>query len=103
MAARTELVKVGITVGQPRWTLGYEYERLPLLAPYGLFRETDRERFTRAYCARLDAAGLNRNWSNTQDWKLYRVTHHDHNPVHDAMGNVEAFERILSEFGLKLS
>jgi 3' exoribonuclease, RNase T-like len=48
-------------------------------------------------------AGLNRNWSNTQDWKRYRVTRHDHNPVHDAMGNVEAFERILSEFGLKLT
>ena len=48
-------------------------------------------------------AGLNRTWSNTQGWKRYRVTRHDHNPVNDAMGNVEAFEHILSEFGLKLS
>jgi hypothetical protein len=46
-------------------------------------------------------AGLNRNWSNTQDWKRYRVTPHDHNPVHDALGNAEAFAHILEEFGLK--
>lgn len=57
LAARTELVKVGITIGQPRFPLGYDYERLPLLAPYGLLRETDRERFTHAYCARLDQIG----------------------------------------------
>jgi hypothetical protein len=41
-------------------------------------------------------AGLNRNWSNTQKWKRFRVTPHDHNPVNDAMGNVEAFERIIN-------
>lgn len=40
-------------------------------------------------------AGLQRNWSDTQSWKRFRVTPHDHNPVHDAMGNVEAFERIM--------
>jgi 3'-5' exoribonuclease Rv2179c-like domain len=40
-------------------------------------------------------AGLNRNWSETQGWKQFRRTAHDHNPVHDAMGNVEAFEEIL--------
>jgi len=43
-------------------------------------------------------AGLNNNWSNTQKWKQYRVTPHDHNPVNDAMGNVEAFERIVNEY-----
>jgi len=46
---------------------------------------------------------LNRNWTNTQDWKRYRVTSHDHNPVHDALGNAQAFERILSEFGLHVN
>jgi len=40
-------------------------------------------------------AGLNRDWSNTQGWKRFRRTAHDHNPVNDAMGNVEAFEEIL--------
>lgn len=40
-------------------------------------------------------AGLQRNWSDTQSWKRLRVTPHDHNPVNDAMGNVEAFERIM--------
>lgn len=40
-------------------------------------------------------AGLKGDWSDTQKWKQYRVTEHDHNPVHDSMGNVEAFQRIL--------
>jgi DNA polymerase III epsilon subunit-like protein len=40
-------------------------------------------------------AGLQRNWSDTQSWKRFRVTPHDHNPVHDALGNVEAFEEIM--------
>jgi hypothetical protein len=42
-------------------------------------------------------AGLQRNWSDTQSWKRFRVTPHDHNPVHDAMGNAEAFEQIISQ------
>lgn len=41
-------------------------------------------------------AGLMRDFQNTQEWKKYRVTPHDHNPVNDAMGNVEAFEAILA-------
>jgi hypothetical protein len=41
-------------------------------------------------------AGLQRDWWLTQTWKKFRQTPHDHNPVNDAMGNVEAFERILS-------
>lgn len=41
-------------------------------------------------------AGITGKWSNTQRWKRLRVTPHDHNPVHDAMGNVEAFDRIVS-------
>jgi hypothetical protein len=41
-------------------------------------------------------AGLVGNFANTQDWKHLRVTPHDHNPVNDALGNVEAFERLLS-------
>lgn len=39
-------------------------------------------------------AGLQGDFSQTQGWKQYRVTPHDHNPVHDAMGNVEAFAHI---------
>jgi hypothetical protein len=41
-------------------------------------------------------AGLNRKWGETQSWKRFRITPHDHNPVNDAMGNVEAFETIVS-------
>ncbi|MDR3642462.1 MAG: exonuclease [Candidatus Doudnabacteria bacterium] len=40
-------------------------------------------------------AGLVGDFTNTQSWKKLRVTLHDHNPVHDSMGNVEAFERML--------
>jgi len=40
-------------------------------------------------------AGLTGDFRNTQRWKNLRVTPHDHDPVHDAMGNCEAFDRIL--------
>lgn len=39
-------------------------------------------------------AGLQHNWGDTQSWKRFRQTKHDHNPVNDAMGNVEAFQEI---------
>jgi hypothetical protein len=39
-------------------------------------------------------AGVMLDWRKTQNWKGWRVTPHNHNPVNDAMGNVEAFERI---------
>ena len=29
-------------------------------------------------------------------WKKLRITKHDHNPVNDAMGNLEAFERMMA-------
>ncbi len=45
-------------------------------------------------------AGLQGKWGDTQSWKKYRVTPHDHNPVNDAMGNVEAFERIQLDQGI---
>jgi hypothetical protein len=40
-------------------------------------------------------AGLSGEFLNSQAWKRLRVTPHDHHPVNDAMGNVEAFERML--------
>ena len=42
-------------------------------------------------------AGLTGKFSNTQEWKRYRVTPHDHNPVNDAIGNVEAFRTIIKK------
>jgi hypothetical protein len=39
-------------------------------------------------------AGLTGNFRNASKWKRLRRTKHDHNPVNDAMGNVEAFERM---------
>lgn len=41
-------------------------------------------------------AGLTGDFTNSSSWKKLRVTPHDHNPVNDAMGNLEAFERVLS-------
>jgi len=41
-------------------------------------------------------AGLRGDFYTKQDWKLFRKTPHDHNPVHDAVGNLEAFDRLLA-------
>jgi len=40
-------------------------------------------------------AGLVGDFYKTQEWKSLRITSHDHNPVHDALGNAEAFQRLL--------
>ena len=40
-------------------------------------------------------AGLVGDFTAASKWKKLRVTKHDHNPVNDAMGNVEAFARML--------
>jgi len=41
-------------------------------------------------------AGLVGDFAKSNSWKKLRITPHDHNPVHDAMGNLEAFERLLN-------
>ena len=41
-------------------------------------------------------AGLVGDFRRANEWKRLRVTKHDHNPVHDAMGNAEAFGRLLA-------
>ena len=41
-------------------------------------------------------AGLVGDFRASSKWKKLRVTVHDHNPVHDAVGNAEAFRRILN-------
>ncbi len=40
-------------------------------------------------------AGLTRDFMNSNSWKKLRVTPHNHNPVNDAMGNFEAFKKML--------
>lgn len=40
-------------------------------------------------------AGLVGDVTASSEWKKLRVTKHDHNPVNDAMGNVEALQRML--------
>jgi hypothetical protein len=41
-------------------------------------------------------AGLVGDFHAISRWKKLRVTKHDHNPVHDALGNAEAFRRIMN-------
>ena len=41
-------------------------------------------------------AGLTGDFRNASRWKRLRVTKHDHNPVNDALGNVEAFRRMIA-------
>ena len=41
-------------------------------------------------------AGLMGDLYQTQEWKDLRITPHDHNPVHDSMGNAEALARLLT-------
>lgn len=48
-------------------------------------------------------AGLSGNWRNTNRWKKFRVTVHDHNPVNDALGNAEALRTILEKFDQNFS
>ncbi len=40
-------------------------------------------------------AGLVGDFRASSKWKKLRVTTHDHHPVNDAMGNVEAFKRMM--------
>ena len=41
-------------------------------------------------------AGLVGDFWKSNSWKRLRITKHNHNPVHDALGNVEAFHRIIN-------
>lgn len=46
-------------------------------------------------------AGLNRDISKTVQWKKWRKTEHTHDALDDALGNMEAFNRIKEEYFLK--
>lgn len=43
--------------------------------------------------------GLCEDWRAGSKWKKFRKTKHDHHPVHDAQGNVEAFAYIVKNMG----
>lgn len=64
---------------------------------HGFWHALDRNPFGHSGRRISDSyAGLVGDFTDIQRWKALRVTPHDHNPVHDAMGNVEAFERLLN-------
>lgn len=53
------LAAVGITVGEPRFPLGYELaDNVRMLAPFGLLSVTNEDDFTRRYRERLDMYGV---------------------------------------------
>jgi len=43
-------------------------------------------------------AGLEKDFRRATQWKRWRKTKHDHHPVHDALGNVEAFDKMLKKY-----
>ena len=62
----------------------------------GFWRELGRNPFGHSARRISDFyAGLVGDFRKTQEWKRLRITKHDHNPVNDARGNAEAFQRIL--------
>lgn len=64
---------------------------------YGFWHTLDRNTFGHSGRRISDFyAGLVGDFSDTQRWKALRITPHDHHPVHDAMGNVEAFARLVA-------
>lgn len=72
----------------PGWDnmwLACEYDRAGLDYPFG---------FSSRRIGDL-ASGLAGNWRATSNWKRYRRTRHDHNPVNDALGNAEALTTVL--------
>jgi hypothetical protein len=52
------LVPVGISIGEPKFPLGYQCVYVTRLAPWGLREISDDEEFTRRYRDRLDAIGI---------------------------------------------
>lgn len=50
---------IRISVGTPRWTLGYKLAgEMKDLMPFGLYNEKDAERFRQLYYAKLDRIGV---------------------------------------------
>lgn len=47
-------------------------------------------------------SGLEHDFFAASKWKKYRKTNHDHNPVNDAVGNVEAILTIAEKHKLRI-
>lgn len=70
--------------------IAYEFDKWGMQNPFGYSGRRIGDLF----------AGASGKWKNTSKWKKWRTTNHDHNPVHDALGNAEAFATILEKFEL---
>jgi hypothetical protein len=52
------LVPVGVSIGEPKFPLGYTPVHMKEAAPWGLREVADNQEFARRYLARLDAIGM---------------------------------------------
>lgn len=48
--------------------------------------------------AGMQAASGNGTWKDTQKWKSFRITKHDHQPLNDCLGNIEGLRHILEMY-----
>ena len=53
---------VGISIGEPKFPLGYTCVYLRRLAPWGLLEVRDEDEFSRRYRDRLDGVGIAAVW-----------------------------------------
>lgn len=75
-----------------QWINGYFHKYLGK-NPFGF----SARRIGDLYCGLMKHAGKNKDWK-----RLYRKTNHDHNPVNDSRGNVEALIAFKNELGLNI-
>lgn len=47
-------------------------------------------------------SGLVKNFKASSDWKSFRKTKHDHNPVNDSLGNAEAIIAFCKQYNVKI-
>ncbi len=72
------LVPVGISIGEPKFALGYECVKLTRLAPWGLRELDDDHLFAALYRDRLDSIGVG----------MLRSRFHSISAAHDGRGLV---------------
>jgi DNA polymerase III epsilon subunit-like protein len=72
--------------------IAYYFDKYGIENPFG----HSSRRIGDIYCGLVGHAGKNR------DWKRMRKTKHDHNPVNDSKGNVEAFRTFVKKYNFKI-
>lgn len=55
-----KMVGVMISIGKPKWRLGYKTVEMGLLAPWGVFKVYEGAEFNQKYLERLDKIGIDK-------------------------------------------